>query len=128
MRHSHYGDLQGEFTGSASEFFKRAWWLWLATPFALVLFPLFPFVYAPFKAIEWRWWLSGLRFGDVRVESTLPRGALIHLYWKVIGWYVLSCLRARHLFRRLRRIASLVTGALRARCRSPTCFRKTFRF
>jgi uncharacterized membrane protein YjgN (DUF898 family) len=90
MRHSHYGDLQGEFTGSASEFFKRAWWLWLATPFALVLFPLFPFVSAQFKAIEWRWWLSGLRFGAVRAESTLPRGAFIHLYWKMIGWYVLA--------------------------------------
>jgi uncharacterized membrane protein YjgN (DUF898 family) len=36
--------------------------------------------------VEWRWWLSGIRFGDVRLESTLPRGALIGLYWKVIGW------------------------------------------
>jgi hypothetical protein len=59
-------------------------------PFALVLFPLFPFVYAQFKAIEWRWWLSGIGFGAVRVESALPRGAFIHLYWKVIGWYMLA--------------------------------------
>jgi uncharacterized membrane protein YjgN (DUF898 family) len=90
MRHSYYGDLQGDFEGKGSEFFKRGWWLWLAAPFALVLFPLFPFVYAQFKAIEWRWWLSGIRFGGVRVESTLPRGALIGLYWKVIGWYMLA--------------------------------------
>src|SRR6266436_1368994 len=34
----------------------------------------------------WRWWLSGIRFGDVRLESTMRRGALIGLYWKVIGW------------------------------------------
>ncbi|MGF7237752.1 MAG: DUF898 family protein, partial [Frankia sp.] len=29
MRHSYYGDLQGSFEGRGSEFFKRAWWLWL---------------------------------------------------------------------------------------------------
>ena len=48
-----------------------------------------PILYAVFKAVEWRWWLSGIRFGDVRFESTLSRGALIGLYWKVIGWFVL---------------------------------------
>lgn len=92
MRHSWYGDLQGSFEGRGLEFFKRAWWLWLAVPFAIVLFPLFPFVYAQFKAIEWRWWLSGIRFAAVRVESKLPRAALIGLYWKVIGWYALACI------------------------------------
>jgi len=39
--------------------------------------------------VEWRWWLSGIRFGGVRLESTLRRGALHGLYWKVIGWFVL---------------------------------------
>ncbi|MFX9348039.1 hypothetical protein ABTO05_21220, partial [Acinetobacter baumannii] len=48
-----------------------------------------PFAYAAFKAIEWRWWLSGIRFGEVRLESTMSRGALIGLYWKVIGWAML---------------------------------------
>ena len=90
MRHSYYGDLQGDFEGKPKEFFKRGWWLWLAMPFSIVLFPLFPFVFAQFKAIEWRWWLSGIRFGDVRVDSTLPRGTFIGLYWKVIGWYLLA--------------------------------------
>jgi uncharacterized membrane protein YjgN (DUF898 family) len=89
MQHSHYGDLQGDFEGNAWDFFKRAWWLWLLAPFAIVLFPLFPFVYAQFKAIEWRWWLSGLRFGGVRLESTLSSGVLHKLYWKVIGWFFL---------------------------------------
>ena len=88
MRHSYYGDLQGSFEGRGWEFFKRGWWLWLLTPIAFVVYPVAPFIYAGFKAIEWRWWLSGIRFGSVRVESSLPRSALIGLYWKVIGWIV----------------------------------------
>jgi uncharacterized membrane protein YjgN (DUF898 family) len=92
MRHTHYGDLQGSFEGRGWDFFKRGWWLWPLAPIVLYVFPLAPFVYAAFKAVEWRWWLSGLRFGGVRLESTLPRGALIGLYWKVIGWIVLLAL------------------------------------
>jgi uncharacterized membrane protein YjgN (DUF898 family) len=89
MRHSHYGDLQGSFEGRGWEFFKRGWWLWLLTPIALYVSPVAPFVYAGYKAIEWRWWLSGIRFGGVRLESSLPKSALIGLYWKVIGWMAL---------------------------------------
>jgi len=88
MRHSYYGDLQGSFEGRGWDFFKRGWWLWLLMPFALVTV-FGPFAYAAFKAIEWRWWLSGIRFGGVRLESTMRRSALIALYWKVIGWAVL---------------------------------------
>jgi uncharacterized membrane protein YjgN (DUF898 family) len=69
MSHTYYGDLRGEFEGRPWEFFKSAWHLWLAAPIAMVVFPLFPFVYARFKAAEWRWWLSGMRFGHVVVES-----------------------------------------------------------
>ena len=89
MRHSHFGDLQGSFEGRGWEFFKRGWWLWLLTPIAIYIFPIAPFIYAGYKAIEWRWWLSGIRFGGVRVESSLPKSALIGLYWKVIGWMAL---------------------------------------
>ncbi len=89
MRHSYYGDLQGSFEGRGWEFFKRGWWLWLLAPIVFYIFPLAPFVYAAFKAVEWRWWLSGIRFGGVHLESTLRRGALIGLYWKVIGSMVL---------------------------------------
>ncbi|WP_035643637.1 DUF898 family protein [Bradyrhizobium sp. ORS 375] len=89
MRHSHYGNLRGDFEGRGWEFFKRAWVLWLLAPFAFVLFPLLPFVYARFKAVEWRWWLSGIRFGGVRIESDLPGNAFYGLYWKVIGWWFL---------------------------------------
>src|SRR6266545_3534443 len=116
MRHSYYGDLQGSFEGRGWEFFKRGWWLWLVAmvtlivlfvtvplakwypallPLAKVVFgaalliPIVaPFLYGIFKAIEWRWWLSGIRFGGVRLESSLPKSALIGLYWKVIGWIV----------------------------------------
>jgi uncharacterized membrane protein YjgN (DUF898 family) len=57
---------------------------------AALLIPIVaPFLYGIFKAIEWRWWLSGIRFGGVRLESSLPKSALIGLYWKVIGWMVL---------------------------------------
>jgi hypothetical protein len=39
--------------------------------------------------VEWRWWISGIRFGEVRLESALLNGALVGLYWKVIGWLLL---------------------------------------
>jgi uncharacterized membrane protein YjgN (DUF898 family) len=89
MKHSYYGDLQGSFEGRGWEFFKRGWWLWLLAPFAFYVFPLAPFVYGAFKAVQWRWWLSGIRFGGVSLESTLRRSQLIGLYWKVVGWALL---------------------------------------
>jgi uncharacterized membrane protein YjgN (DUF898 family) len=89
MRHSWYGDLQGKFEGKGWAFFKKIWWLWLVTPIAIIIFPLAPFLYAYYKAVEWRWWLSGIRLGGVSLESTLPSDALHDLYWKVIGWSVL---------------------------------------
>jgi uncharacterized membrane protein YjgN (DUF898 family) len=92
MRHSHYGDLQGSFEGRGSEFFKRGWWLWLLALPAMYTVVFAPFVYGAFKAIEWRWWLSGIRLGGVRIESSLGKSALIGLYWKVIGWMVVLSL------------------------------------
>jgi uncharacterized membrane protein YjgN (DUF898 family) len=93
MRHTSYGDLSGGFYGTGWEFFKRGWWLWLLAWLAVITqvaaVIALPFIYAAFKAIEWRWWVSGIRFGDVRFESDMTRGALIGLYWKVIGWSTL---------------------------------------
>src|SRR5438874_4073540 len=89
MRHSWYGDLQGRFEGRGWALFKKIWWLWPVTPIAILFFPLAPFLYAYYKAVEWRWWLSGIRFGDVHLESTLAADALHDLYWKMIGWSVL---------------------------------------
>ena len=137
MRHSHYGDLEGRFEGGGWEFFKRGIWIWLtavvtllvlilAVPLAksfpallpmakvmafvagLVLLIGAPFLYGAFKAVEWRWWISGIRFGDVALESALPRDALSGLYWKVIGWYLLiGVLFAGYLFLCAALVASL---------------------
>lgn len=89
MRHTHFGDLRGDFEGDGWQFFKRGWWLWLLSPVALVIFPLAPFFYAQFKAREWRWWLDGIRIGGVSLSSNLPTNAFYGLYWKVIGWWLL---------------------------------------
>jgi uncharacterized membrane protein YjgN (DUF898 family) len=88
LEHSWYGDLQGRFEGRGWELFKRIWWLWLVSPLAILIFPI-PFFYAYHKAVEWQWWLSGIRFGEVTVESRLQSGALQGFYWKVIGWSML---------------------------------------
>ena len=111
MRHSYYGDLRGGFEGKGIEFFKRAWHLWLLAPFAMVLFPFFPLLYAKFKAAEWRWWLSGIRFGTVRLESALKSSALHGLYWKVIGWYFLLSIAMGFYFGLAALIASLFAGS-----------------
>lgn len=92
MQHTHYGDLEGRFEGNGWEFFKRGWWLWLLTPFALLTYVGIPFVYGAFKAIQLRWWLDGLRLGGVRLSSNLQTGALIGLYWKTIGWVIVMSL------------------------------------
>jgi len=89
MRHTSYGELRGRFEATGWALFKRGWWLWLlAWPSLFILIPL-PFIYGAFKALEWRWWLNGIRIGEVQFESSLSRGALIGLYWKVIGWSML---------------------------------------
>jgi uncharacterized membrane protein YjgN (DUF898 family) len=65
----------------------------------LLILLTFPFIYGLFKAVEWRWWLSGIRFGELRFESSLLKGALVGLYWKVIGWFLLiSVLFSAYLF------------------------------
>jgi len=46
----------------------------------------FLFILPIYRAIEWRWWIAGVRFGDVAFESDLRRGRLFGLYWKTAGW------------------------------------------
>ena len=89
MRHTAYGSLQGRFEATGWSLFKQVWWLWLLFwPSFFILIPL-PFIYGALKAIEWRWWIGGIRMGGVSFESSLTGGVLIGLYWKVIGWSVL---------------------------------------
>ncbi len=88
MDHSWYGDLQGRFEGRGWELFKRVWWIGVLMPFALIVFPALPFLYARYKSEEWRWWISGIRFGEVTLQSRLAPTALRGLYWSVIGWYM----------------------------------------
>jgi uncharacterized membrane protein YjgN (DUF898 family) len=143
MGHSYYGDLEGSFAATGWDLFKRGWWLWLSGMLALVLvgwalakkvpgaawLPLLlimavPFLYGTFKAVEWRWWLSGIRFGDVRLESALSRTALIGLYWKVIGWllllllsfsgYVFACLTLIASMKQVPMAKLIVPGSLQA--------------
>jgi uncharacterized membrane protein YjgN (DUF898 family) len=60
----------------------------LMWPSAMLVVPL-PFLWGVFKAMEWRWWVSGIRFGDVRFESDLDASEMFDLYWKLIGWSML---------------------------------------
>ena len=84
MRHLHYGDLEARFEGTGWGLFKRGWWLWLLSlPIITV-----PFTYPAYRSVLGRWWASGVRFGEVRFESDLRTGAMMGLYWAVIGWIV----------------------------------------
>jgi uncharacterized membrane protein YjgN (DUF898 family) len=107
MRHTSYGELQGQFSGTGGQLFRRVWPLWLTVVVLLVVMPIVsavlktsvlafvavavmivsqPFLYARYKALEWRWWVCGMRVGEVSFESQLGAGDLIGLYWKVVGW------------------------------------------
>lgn len=113
MHHTFYGDLQGRFVAKGGDFFRRGWWLWIVAILLLTLLftaPMLgcqthisigivlvlvalvavPFVYAAYKAIHWKWWLEGLRIGDVRADSALENASLIGNYWKAIGLGILT--------------------------------------
>ena len=85
MRHLNYGDLPARFEGTGWALFKRGWWLWLLSLPIVTL----PFTYPAYKAVLWRWWVCGIRFGEGALESDLRTGGLMGLYWAVIGWTTL---------------------------------------
>jgi uncharacterized membrane protein YjgN (DUF898 family) len=55
--------------------------------FAVVLYPAF-------QAMVLRWWLNGLRFGDVSVSAKLRTGQVYGAYLRYIGWSMLFSLVA----------------------------------
>lgn len=63
-----------------------------ASIFPILFLLIAPFLYAAFKAIQWRWWVSGVRFGDVSFVSTIRAKNLFGLYWKTFGWILLIIL------------------------------------
>ena len=117
MRHTYYGDLRGDFIATGGSFFKQGWLLWIGAAFTaaaylvgpvlyeltkqgawfLLMLPTLPalvFIYARFKALQWKWWLEGVRIGDVRAASTLERHALTRNYWIFVGLFFASLLAA----------------------------------
>jgi hypothetical protein len=117
MRHTYYGDLSGDFVATAGDFFKHGWLLWfyaglttvayVAGPvlvgitkqsgWLLLMLPTFPaavFIYARYKAVQWKWWLEGVRIGDLRATSTLAPHALTGNYWMFVGLLFASVVAA----------------------------------
>ena len=41
-----------------------------------------------YQAIEWRWWLNGIRFGRISFTSGFPMSKILVLYLKYLGWMV----------------------------------------
>lgn len=112
MSNTFYGELRGRFVGRGGEFFKKAWWIWAVTiitiigsaalgiaaadgrggPLAvlasLALMLGAPSLYAAYKTAQWRWWLAGLRLGDIRVETRLGTRAFLgnfYIYFGLVG-------------------------------------------
>ena len=55
----------------------------------VVAFVALPFLHAVRKAMEWRWWAEGIRFGDAAVACDLPAAGLFGVYWGLIGMALL---------------------------------------
>ena len=53
----------------------------LPAVFLLILAVLWPI----YQAIEWRWWLSGIRVGEVAVASAFPRTKVLVLYLRYVA-------------------------------------------
>lgn len=54
--------------------------------------PGLPFLHAARRAMEWRWWLEGIRFGEATVRCNLPASGLIGIYWAMIGLSIAAIL------------------------------------
>ncbi len=113
MRHTFYGNINGSFDARAWDFFKRGVWLWLLAllPFvffaavaagmgdvrnasptrvaaafstASIGFLIWPVLWPFYRAIEWRWWASGVRLGEARLASSIRAGQFFGFYAKFL--------------------------------------------
>jgi len=111
MRHTYYGNVQGDFVGTGWTLFKRGIWVWalglalivgVSTIFALMpkqdaettslrggLIPfsivlVFLALWPIAMAIFSRWQLEGIRFGEAAVSSNLRVGAFYGIFLKMI--------------------------------------------
>jgi uncharacterized membrane protein YjgN (DUF898 family) len=58
-------------------------------------FVALPLLYPWFQAVKLRWWISGLRFGDVAVTSRLRTGPVYRVYLRLMLYlFLLSLLAA----------------------------------
>jgi uncharacterized membrane protein YjgN (DUF898 family) len=110
MRHTSFGSIQGDFTGTGWSLFKRGWWVWalgllllaltfflfvasdiaagsgkpalqgLAGLVGLLIVALVPLAMAIFT----RWHIDGLRFGEVTASSNFRAGTYYGLFFKLI--------------------------------------------
>ncbi|MBJ6127810.1 YjgN family protein [Microvirga splendida] len=110
MRHTYFGNIQGDFVGTGWSLFKRGWWVW-ALGLVLLAFSFFIFVASNIAtgsgkpalqglaglvgllvlalvpaamAIFTRWHIDGLRFGDVAAASSFRTGTYYGLIFKLI--------------------------------------------
>jgi uncharacterized membrane protein YjgN (DUF898 family) len=106
MRHTHFGDLRGDFVGTGWTLFRRAGWMWLGgivtmgtmsyiigkvgekpDPASLalvaILYVILGLAVPFFLAIQTRWHAEGLRLGSVAVNSTLRPGAYLGTFLKL---------------------------------------------
>jgi uncharacterized membrane protein YjgN (DUF898 family) len=106
MRNTRFGDLPGAFAGTGATLFRRGFLLWALTiglTLAAGLLALFvgsaakafigiglvvvlslalPIAYVLFRATVMRWWIEGVRFGPVALESRLRRDTVFGCYLK----------------------------------------------
>jgi uncharacterized membrane protein YjgN (DUF898 family) len=109
MRHTYFGNVQGDFAGTGWTLFKRGWWVWLlgwaiiagsvalavagasrdsegsdlvAGLLTLGVFVAIAALGPPAMAIFTRWQIEGIRFGGVVVSSNLGIGSFYGLFFK----------------------------------------------
>jgi hypothetical protein len=114
MRHTHYGDLAGEFAGKGWPLFKRMGWVW-ATYLALFVGLVFsvdqqnqwparilgvllgiatPLLFPTFRGIRLLWWLNGLRVGGVHTVSDLRTWSVVWCYVRATAWWFATAFAA----------------------------------